>query len=101
MNFTIRKTELEVRAEFPNLANDLRAYEVDVCLVFIQTREKIETINRKMSSYGWKHEAEQWCRENKQLFCNHISEDAFIIAAMMYDLKYAKCYEKSFFFALE
>jgi len=43
------------------------------------------TFNRKISSYGWKHQAEIWLRDNPGFIARHayVSNGAFIAAALL------------------
>lgn len=49
-----------------------------------------KTINRENSSYGWKHDAERWGRENNR--CGYVRNGAFIAAALLCGLELATCY---------
>lgn len=49
--------------------------EIELCEIWISQQKKCDKINRKRSSYGYKHDVERWA---KQYICN----DSFKIAAL-------------------
>ena len=65
---------------------DDRLGEVEHACAFIRAADR--PMHRKpMSSYWWKHEAERWRDPGRALGRRYVSNGAFIIAAILEDLK--------------
>lgn len=54
-------------------------WQVHTAMQFIAMRRARTTLNRKISSYGWKHKAERWGRSAG--LSSYVSNGAMIVAA--------------------